>query len=865
MLSWLKKALLPTAATAAKQAGPATIAPDKGWIDVPRYPPFMKGLPVVEPEKLILSQQELLSQIVNSVLVRKDLYEKHYLGALRRFAAYAHLLPASQGHHHRGAGGLLRHSMEVGLWALQASDKMLLDVGKTPAQRRELEPRWQLAAFLGGLCHDAGKPATDLVVTSSDRTKVWKPITENLWDWADRTGVDAYFLDWRPGRSKSHIALSNLIAERIITSDTLGWIEEGGTELIVWLMETLNGSPSATNPLYDLVLKADQASVERDLKSMGVAMAGYEIGVPVERHLTDIMRRLIKQGIWSINEPGARVWNIEGNIYLVWPAAGDEMARMVKDDGVPGIPRTADGILDMLVERQLAFVNMDETYGRCWKIAPEVLAAKIPDIALSVIRLKDDALLSSSPIATVPGRVLGAKGAAEATTAAATPHTPQSAPDPAAQPVENAGAGAGAAPTPNVDIQAPVAPKPAEEPSAPKVQARESVATPSPQPAQKAAEPRAEAVPQQSAESPNEGAQKQKPKATKEQSRPVALQFDQARKERKSAPPTLVFDGATGEALKAIADDIKQGDKRMGVDAIPESDGRVCLRWPAAFSGYGLTPKVILDELAAKEWLWVDEMMPMRKVQEIEHEGEVIRVIRLELEASEAFMYAAQGGGKTARKAPAAVPGTQQAAQAEPDAAMSGRGEAPPPSSAQQPKGASAAPAGRPGAAEEGAKATGDRSEASQPKRERKNAPGPASSHHDASGQSGAVPPVSSPPAAVAPTVPAPAPRVENRPVQPQGAVNAPATGTAAPTSLAAQDQSPAPATVDIDAVINVLVRARIGEDATNPGWMTTFLQDARQALKKEGLQVDRARIHALAKENPERLGLAKGMLKYRA
>ena len=46
---------------------------------------------------------------------------------------------------------------------------------------------------------------------------------------------------------------------------------------------------------------------------------------------------------------------------------------------------------------------------------------------------------------------------------------------------------------------------------------------------------------------------------------------------------------------------------------------------------------------------------------------------------------------------------------------------------------------------------------------------------------------------------------------------------------------------------------------------MTTFLQDARQALKKEGLQVDRARIHALAKENPERLGLAKGMLKYRA
>ena len=102
--------------------------------------------------------------------------------------------------------------MEVALWALQAGDKMLLAVGKTPAQRRSIEPRWQLTAFLAGLCHDVGKPATDVVVSSSDRTKVWKPLKENLHDWADSNGIDAYFLDWRTGRSKQHIALSNLIA-----------------------------------------------------------------------------------------------------------------------------------------------------------------------------------------------------------------------------------------------------------------------------------------------------------------------------------------------------------------------------------------------------------------------------------------------------------------------------------------------------------------------------------------------------------------------------------------------------------------------------------------------------------------------------
>ncbi|NEJ91576.1 phosphohydrolase, partial [Rhizobium leguminosarum] len=150
--------------------------------------------------------------------------------------------------------------------------------------------------------HDVGKPATDLVVTSHDRTKVWKPLTENLSDWATANDISAYFLDWRPGRAKQHVALSNLLADRIIGAETLGWIEEGGTELVVWLMEALNANPGARNPLFDLVATSDQASVERDMKTLGVAMAGYELGVPVERHLTDIMRRLIREGVWQVNE-----------------------------------------------------------------------------------------------------------------------------------------------------------------------------------------------------------------------------------------------------------------------------------------------------------------------------------------------------------------------------------------------------------------------------------------------------------------------------------------------------------------------------------------------------------------------------------
>lgn len=380
-----------------------------GWdeADIPRYPPFMKGLPAVPVDKILHTQIELIQRIRQSVTVNASVFDRHYQPVIQRFCDYVHLLPASQSHHHRGAGGLFRHSLEVGLYALQVSERVLVDdLGKTPAERREMEPRWQLAIFLAALCHDAGKPVTDLTITSSDRTVVWKPIVENLHAWADRCGVDAYFLDWREGRGRQHTSMANLIAERIIGTESFVWLEEGGLELVLWLMESLNSNPSPVNPIHKIVVQADQASVERDLKTIGATMAGYDIGVPVERLLIDVMHRLVKEGIWQINEPGARVWKIAGATYLVWPAGGEDMARIIRDEKIPGLARTADGILDMLVERNLIHVSTElDTY--YWDISPEVLKEKIPNIRLQAIRLNDDSQVSSLPLSEVEGVVYG--------------------------------------------------------------------------------------------------------------------------------------------------------------------------------------------------------------------------------------------------------------------------------------------------------------------------------------------------------------------------------------------------------------------------------------------------------------------------
>lgn len=380
----------------------------KNWkdSDIPRYPPFMKGLPAVPTYKVIRTQSELIKRIRQSVKINTDCFDRYYLSIIRRFCDYVHLLPASQSHHHRGAGGLFRHSLEVGLYALQAAEKVLIDLGKTPADNREIEPRWQLAVFLGALCHDVGKPVTDLSISNGDRTIIWKPIQENLYSWTERCRVDAYFLDWREGRGSQHTSMANLVADRIIGTDSLMWLEEGGLELVLWLMESLNGNPSPVNPLHTIVIQADRVSVERDLKTMGATMAGYDIGVPVERLLIDVMQRLVKEGIWQVNEPGARVWKLAGDTYVVWPAGGEEMARIIRDEKIPGLARTAEGILDMLRERNLVHVPED-TKAPFWYVIPELLKQKIPAIRLQVIRLVNDSQVSSLPLQEVAGIVCG--------------------------------------------------------------------------------------------------------------------------------------------------------------------------------------------------------------------------------------------------------------------------------------------------------------------------------------------------------------------------------------------------------------------------------------------------------------------------
>ena len=76
----------------------------KIWRDdeISRYSPFMQGLPVISPDRLLQTQSALIERIRQTVVSSQDVFDHHYYPVIQRYSAYVHLLPASQSHHHRG-------------------------------------------------------------------------------------------------------------------------------------------------------------------------------------------------------------------------------------------------------------------------------------------------------------------------------------------------------------------------------------------------------------------------------------------------------------------------------------------------------------------------------------------------------------------------------------------------------------------------------------------------------------------------------------------------------------------------------------------------------------------------------------------
>jgi len=391
----------PVAAEVAEPAAGSAGPPVESRI--PRYPPFLEGIPACRVADLLATQDGLL-QTLHETLPPEA--RPVITPVLARYAAWVHLLPASEAHHHRGAGGLLRHGLEVALQAARAAQGRLYAYGsEPPARRQTLEPRFQVAAALAGLCHDLGKPCTDLSVHSRDGRFTWNPWLMPLADWLQTAALDGYFLTWRAGRHGDHRYATPVAAAQVLTPAGLAWLADpvAGSATLVTDLLTALGDPDAAGVLGEVVVAADRFSVEQDLRDAPLQAAQVGLGIPLEQYVLDALRRL-RDG-WTVNAPGARLWVLGDGLYIVWRPAAQEVVSLLMTDGLPGIPRDPDTLADILLERGLAQARVlaDGRRYRYWLIAP----AALPDACLYTLRL-DPALVFTTPPPPVAAQVLEA-------------------------------------------------------------------------------------------------------------------------------------------------------------------------------------------------------------------------------------------------------------------------------------------------------------------------------------------------------------------------------------------------------------------------------------------------------------------------
>ena len=394
-----RKARAVPAAAPARVLAPAPAVPIslESEEDVLTYPPARKGIPALPVDTILERQADLIKRLEYGMGCTPEVFNGLVRPVIWRFAAFVHLLPASEMHHHRGPGGLLQHSLEVAWLASQSSARHVFCHDRPPSDKYHIEPRWRVAARIAGLLHDLGKPVGALAVGERDGKLVWAPYREPLADWLVRRRMAKYYLHWRDThRHNQHELMAGQVVNLVLTEALLDYFQ-CDAEIHPAVLGVITGTSKKTSLLASLVSQADQASVAKDLKEHRYDPNALSLGVPVDRYLVDAMRRLAKRGVWTCNTNGSRLWMLHDGLHVVWPQGGEEIIAELDDDNIPGIPKMHETIADILVDR--GHVVSWEEGGRTRfyrKITPAPLGRDGKGITLTT-------LLLSTPDLVYPG------------------------------------------------------------------------------------------------------------------------------------------------------------------------------------------------------------------------------------------------------------------------------------------------------------------------------------------------------------------------------------------------------------------------------------------------------------------------------
>jgi len=318
------------------------------------------ALPILTATDLLAPphRQGFLRQLSSLVSVSDAHFQALYVTPIKHLAELVQQLPASEAHHHVGQGGLLDHSMEVAVTALQLRRGYLLPPGAPPEDQARLQDLWTYAVFTSALMHDIGKPVMDQHVELYDE----QGRSSGVWDPWGRPMPDpgSYRVRFaRERRHKLHERVVPLLAPRIITPAGLGWLAGDHAVFAAWIA-ALSGVIEDAGALGEILLQADQQSVARNLTgAASVPRVATTQAKPLADRLLTGLRYLLDEGALPLNRPGAAGFCAGEDLWLVSKRALDALREHLLAEGQPGIPSRNERVMDELQQHGLLIPNQD--------------------------------------------------------------------------------------------------------------------------------------------------------------------------------------------------------------------------------------------------------------------------------------------------------------------------------------------------------------------------------------------------------------------------------------------------------------------------------------------------------------------------
>lgn len=644
------------------------------------YPRLGPAVPGVPPNKLVATQDKLIRELRQASSLSYHEFDSFILPSILLFAEYVHLLPASEYDHHSDLGGLFRHGLEVALNASRRAEGKEFALNEVPSIRKFQIARWRACALLGGMLHDLGKAVIDVGAKNVAGDKVWNPHVQPLWRWIHEHQVEQYMIRWRETRRhKEHDAISATVLVRIIPEATMRWLGEyGGRAAYDAMLMALTGSSDRSNPLVEIIKKADQDSVSADraesqrrLASIGEAGSRSDAAILVRS-----MRDLILKGDWQINTLGHIVWHTDRGIYVMYPQCAKEAIEHMRETNVSStLPNEPPVVLDVLRNAGIVVQN-NLPSGKAYDLHRIKIYCKDRDgselaLDLTALKFANDRIIPDyfALPAAVHIDICDPDGKLIETTRPAPPSATETTADKAApetaQPSE-------AAATQVSSDQDPPAPGAADQHS--KEQAPSKPSAPGPSSNQQANKKKKrepvdhlasiEGLPFDSDlpasdddhhsmvfhdnDEMMEELLGQDPPYTLKPNEDTPLR-DRANErdariaviEDSRAEATAAFPPTTRESaelwlksqakrpyLNFLIERTQLGDIKLGASMF-NSDGHLYFHWPECYEGIGIDPPAILNTLNEEEWLAADPQRPKLKVVSFKApNGDFIQTIR---------------------------------------------------------------------------------------------------------------------------------------------------------------------------------------------------------------------------------------------